>query len=172
MSHRSHESTGQRQAPGKVFKGKKMAGHMGDKIRTMLNLEIIKSDFENDLLYLKGSIPGSKNTTVILRESVKNITKKTIREKYEAKIKKAYIKKLKREEQLRIQKMERAALRLLQKQEAERIMRKQFREAEEKRKLKEAQKRKEDAEILRQLLNAAGRSRPTTLRRSRTAPSR
>ena len=63
---------------------------------------------------------------------------------------------------MRIQKMERAALRLLQKQEAERVMRKQFREAEEKRKLKEAQKRKEDAEILRQLLNAAGRSRPTT----------
>ena len=77
-------------------------------------------------------------------------------------VKKAYIKKLKREEQLRIQKMERAALRLIQKQEAERIMRKEFRDAEEKRKLKEAQKRKEDAEMLRQLLSAAGRSRPTT----------
>ena len=75
-------------------------------------------------------------------------------------VKKAYIKKLKREEQLRIQKMERAALRLIQKQEAERIMRKEFRDAEEKRKLKEAQKRKEDAEMLRQLLSAAGRSRP------------
>ena len=93
VSHRSHGSTGQRQDPGKVFKGKKMAGHMGDKIRTMLNLEIIKSDFENDLLYLKGSIPGSKNTTVILRESVKNITKKTIKEKHEAKIKKTEAKK-------------------------------------------------------------------------------
>ena len=87
VSHRSHGSTGQRQDPGKVFKGKKMAGHMGDKIRTILNLEIIKSDLENNLLYLKGSIPGSKNSTVFLRESVKNITRKTIKEKHEAKIK-------------------------------------------------------------------------------------
>ena len=93
VSHRSHGSTGQRQDPGKVFKGKKMAGHMGDKMRTMLNLEIIKSDPENGLIYLRGSIPGSKNTTVFLRESVKNITKKTINEKYEAKIKKAEAKK-------------------------------------------------------------------------------
>jgi large subunit ribosomal protein L3 len=89
VSHRSHGSTGQRQDPGKVFKGKKMAGHMGDKLRTMLNLEIIKSDLENDLIYLKGSIPGSKNSTVYIRESVKNITKKTIMEKHEAKLKKA-----------------------------------------------------------------------------------
>ena len=89
VSHRSHGSTGQRQDPGKVFKGKKMAGHMGDKLRTMLNLEIIKSDLENNLIYLKGSIPGSKNSTVFLRESVKNVRKKTITEKYEDKIKKA-----------------------------------------------------------------------------------
>ena len=67
VSHRSHGSTGQRQDPGKVFKGKKMAGHMGDKIRTMLNLEVIKSDLENNLIYLKGSIPGSKNTQVIFK---------------------------------------------------------------------------------------------------------
>ncbi len=87
VSHRSHGSTGQRQDPGRVFKGKKMAGHMGDKLRTMLNLEIVKSDLENNLLYLKGSIPGSKNSTVYLRESVKNITKKTIKEKFEAKTK-------------------------------------------------------------------------------------
>ena len=93
VSHRSHGSTGQRQDPGKVFKGKKMAGHMGDKLRTMLNLEIIKSDIENNLLYLKGSIPGSKNTTVLLRESVKNITRKTIKEKHEAKVKAAVAKK-------------------------------------------------------------------------------
>ena len=93
VSHRSHGSTGQRQDPGKVFKGKKMAGHMGDKQRTILNLEVIKSDFENNLLYLKGSIPGSKNSKVILRESVKNITRKTIKEKYEAKIKAAAAKK-------------------------------------------------------------------------------
>ena len=87
VSHRSHGSTGQRQDPGKVFKGKKMAGHMGDKIRTMMNLEIVRSDLENNLLYIKGSIPGSKNTTVFLRESVKNISRKTIKEKYEAKVK-------------------------------------------------------------------------------------
>ena len=93
VSHRSHGSTGQRQDPGKVFKGKKMAGHMGDKLRTMLNLEIIKSDLENNLLYLKGSIPGSKNTTVLLRESIKNVNKKTIKEKYEAKLKAAAAKK-------------------------------------------------------------------------------
>ena len=89
VSHRSHGSTGQRQDPGKVFKGKKMAGHMGDKLRTMLNLEIVKSDLENNLLYLKGSIPGSKNTTVLIRESVKNVRRKTINEKYEDKLKKA-----------------------------------------------------------------------------------
>ena len=87
VSHRSHGSTGQRQDPGKVFKGKKMAGHMGDKSRTMLNLEIIKSDLDNDLLYIKGSIPGSKNSTVFLRESIKNISRKTLKEKHEAKVK-------------------------------------------------------------------------------------
>ena len=93
VSHRSHGSTGQRQDPGKVFKGKKMAGHMGDKFRTMLNLEIVKSDLENNLLYLKGSIPGSKNSTVLLRGAVKNISRKTIKEKHEAKIKAAEAKK-------------------------------------------------------------------------------
>ena len=87
ISHRSHGSTGQRQDPGKVFKGKKMAGHMGDKKRTILNLEVIKSDLDNNLLYLRGSIPGSKNTTVLLRESVKNISRKTIKEKHDAKVK-------------------------------------------------------------------------------------
>ena len=93
VSHRSHGSTGQRQDPGKVFKGKKMAGHMGDKSRTMLNLEVIKSDIENNLLYIKGSIPGAKNSTVFLRESVKNISRKTIKEKCDAKIKAAETKK-------------------------------------------------------------------------------
>ena len=83
ISHRSHGSTGQRQDPGKVFKNKKMAGHMGDKIRTMQNIEIIKSDPENNLLYLKGSIPGSKNTQVVVKESVKNIRKLTMVEKIE-----------------------------------------------------------------------------------------
>ncbi len=88
VSHRAHGSTGQNQDPGKVFKGKKMAGHMGDKYRTMLNLEIVKSDIENNLIYLKGSIPGSKNSTVILKESVKNIKRKTLLEKIEQKAKK------------------------------------------------------------------------------------
>jgi large subunit ribosomal protein L3 len=89
VSHRSHGSTGQRQDPGKVFKGKKMAGHMGDKFRTILNLEIIKSDLENDLLYLRGSIPGSKNSTILLKESVKDVRRKTLKEKHEEKVKKA-----------------------------------------------------------------------------------
>ncbi len=93
VSHRSHGSTGQRQDPGKVFKGKKMAGHMGDKLRTMLNLEVVKSDLENNLLYLKGSIPGSKNSTVFLRESIKNVTRKTIKQKFDAKVKAAAAKK-------------------------------------------------------------------------------
>ena len=84
ISHRSHGSTGQRQDPGKVFKGKKMAGHMGDKLRTMQNIEIIKTDIENELLYLKGSIPGSKNSEVLVKKSVKNIYKKTIDEKLQA----------------------------------------------------------------------------------------
>ena len=84
VSHRSHGSTGNSQDPGKVFKGKKMAGHMGDRLRTMLNIEIIKTDLENELLYLKGSIPGSKNTEVVVRQSVKNINKMTISEKIAA----------------------------------------------------------------------------------------
>ena len=83
VSHRSHGSTGQRQDPGKVFKGKKMAGHMGNKLRTMQNIEIVKSDVENNLLYLKGSIPGSKNAEVLVKKAVKNIKKLTIKEKIE-----------------------------------------------------------------------------------------
>ena len=83
ISHRAHGSTGQNQDPGKVFKGKKMAGHMGNKIRTMQNLEIIKTDLENELIYLKGSIPGSKNTEVLIKKAVKDIRKLTISEKIE-----------------------------------------------------------------------------------------
>ena len=81
ISHRSHGSTGQRQDPGKVFKGKKMAGHMGDKLRTMQNIEIIKTDLENELLYLKGSIPGARNSEILVKGSVKNINKLTVTEK-------------------------------------------------------------------------------------------
>ena len=81
VSHRAHGSTGHSQDPGKVFKGKKMAGHMGDKLRTMQNIEIIKTDLENELLYLKGSIPGAKNSEIMVKKSVKNIKKLTIDEK-------------------------------------------------------------------------------------------
>ena len=84
VSHRSHGSTGQRQDPGKVFKGKKMAGHMGDKLRTMQNIEIVKADLENELLYLKGSIPGSKNSEILVKKSIKNINKLTINQKIKA----------------------------------------------------------------------------------------
>ena len=83
VSHRSHGSTGQRQDPGKVFKGKKMAGHMGDKMRTIQNLEIIKSDLDNNLMYVKGSIPGAKNSTVYINKSVKNLKKLTTKDKIE-----------------------------------------------------------------------------------------
>ena len=83
VSHRAHGSTGQNQDPGKVFKGKKMAGHMGDKLRTIQNIEIIKSDIDNNLHYIKGSIPGSKNTEVLVKKSVKNITKLTMKERIE-----------------------------------------------------------------------------------------
>ena len=83
VSHRAHGSTGQNQDPGKVFKGKKMAGHMGDKMRSVQNLEIIKTDIDNELIYLKGSIPGSKNTEVLLKKSIKNTSKLTMVEKIE-----------------------------------------------------------------------------------------
>ena len=81
VSHRAHGSTGQNQDPGKVFKNKKMAGHMGNKSRTIQNIEIIKSDSDNELLYLKGSIPGSRNAEVLIKKSVKNIKKLTVTEK-------------------------------------------------------------------------------------------
>ena len=83
ISHRAHGSTGQNQDPGKVFKGKKMAGHMGDKLRTIQNIEIIKTDRDNNLIYLKGSIPGSKNSEVLIKKATKNIRKLSIIEKIE-----------------------------------------------------------------------------------------
>ena len=81
VSHRSLGSTGQNQDPGKVFKGKKMAGHMGDKFRTIQNLEIIKSDPENNLIFVKGSVPGSKNSFVLIQKNSKKISKITTAEK-------------------------------------------------------------------------------------------
>ena len=81
VSHRAHGSTGQNQDPGKVFKGKKMAGHMGDKLRTIQNLEIIKSDPENSLIFVKGSVPGSKNSFVLIQQPSKKIHKISTLEK-------------------------------------------------------------------------------------------
>ncbi len=71
VSHRSHGSTGQRQDPGKVFKNKKMAGHMGDRERTQQNLEIVLTDDERGLLFVKGSVPGSKGGWLTVTDAVK-----------------------------------------------------------------------------------------------------
>ena len=71
VSHRSLGSTGQRQDPGKVFKNKKMAGHMGDKRRTQQNLEIVRTDAVRGLIFVKGSVPGSKNSWLLVRDAVK-----------------------------------------------------------------------------------------------------
>ena len=71
ISHRSHGSTGQCQDPGKVFKGKKMAGHMGAVRVTTQNLEVVSIDEENDLILVHGAVPGSKNGWVLLSDAVK-----------------------------------------------------------------------------------------------------
>lgn len=71
VSHRAHGSTGQRQDPGKVFKNKKMAGHMGDRQRTQQNLEIVRTDATRGLLFVKGSVPGSKGGWLVVRDAVK-----------------------------------------------------------------------------------------------------
>ncbi|WP_025840924.1 50S ribosomal protein L3 [Asaia platycodi] len=71
ISHRSHGSTGQRQDPGKVFKGKKMAGHMGDERITTLNLEVAAVDAERNLIMVRGSIPGAKDGLVMIRDAIK-----------------------------------------------------------------------------------------------------
>ena len=71
ISHRAHGSTGNRQDPGKVFKNKKMAGHMGDRQRTQQNLEIVRTDDERGLIFVKGSVPGSKNGWLLVRDAVK-----------------------------------------------------------------------------------------------------
>ena len=71
ISHRAHGSTGNRQDPGRVFKNKKMAGHMGDKNRTQQNLEIVSTDVERGLIFVKGSVPGSKGGWLIVKDAVK-----------------------------------------------------------------------------------------------------
>jgi len=71
LSHRSHGSTGNRQDPGKVFKNKKMAGHMGDRQRTQQNLEVVRTDAERGLIFVKGSVPGAKDAWLLVRDAVK-----------------------------------------------------------------------------------------------------
>lgn len=71
LSHRAPGSIGQRQSPGKVWKGKKMAGHMGNKRVTALNLDLVKIDVERNLLLVKGAVPGAANGNVIVRPTVK-----------------------------------------------------------------------------------------------------
>jgi large subunit ribosomal protein L3 len=71
ISHRALGSTGQRQDPGKVFKNKKMAGHMGDKQRTQQNLEVVRTDAERGLIFVKGSVPGAKNGWLLIKDAVK-----------------------------------------------------------------------------------------------------
>jgi large subunit ribosomal protein L3 len=73
--HRALGSTGQRQDPGKVFKGKKMAGHMGDERITTLNLEVVKTDVERGLILVRGAVPGSKGGWVLIRDAVKKAPK-------------------------------------------------------------------------------------------------
>ncbi len=71
VSHRAHGSTGNSQDPGKVFKGKKMAGHMGAKRVTKQNLKIISVDQDNKLISIKGSVPGKKNSVVLIKDAIK-----------------------------------------------------------------------------------------------------
>jgi large subunit ribosomal protein L3 len=71
ISHRAHGSTGNRQDPGKVFKNKKMAGHMGDRQRTQQNLEVVRTDVARGLIFVKGSVPGAKNAWLLVKDAVK-----------------------------------------------------------------------------------------------------
>ena len=71
VSHRSHGSTGQRQDPGKVFKGKKMAGHMGDVRVTTQNLQVVRTDADQGMILVRGAVPGAKGGWVIVRDAVK-----------------------------------------------------------------------------------------------------
>ena len=71
ITHRSHGSTGQRQDPGKVFKGKKMAGHMGQTRVTTQNIEVVSTDSDRGLILVRGAVPGSKGAWILVRDSVK-----------------------------------------------------------------------------------------------------
>ncbi|MFH1158936.1 MAG: 50S ribosomal protein L3 [Pseudomonadota bacterium] len=76
VSHRSHGSTGQRQDPGRVFKNKKMAGHMGAATRTMLNLRVVSVDAENGLIMVRGAVHGCKGGWVLVKDAVKKVLPK------------------------------------------------------------------------------------------------
>lgn len=71
VSHRSHGSTGQRQDPGRVFKGKKMAGHMGQRRRTQQNLEIVSINDDQGLIFVRGAVPGVENSFVLVKDAMK-----------------------------------------------------------------------------------------------------
>ncbi|AQT42895.1 Large ribosomal subunit protein uL3 [Bartonella apihabitans] len=71
ITHRAHGSTGQRQDPGKVFKGKKMAGHMGQTRITTLNIEVVSTDADRGLILVRGAVPGSKGAWILVRDAVK-----------------------------------------------------------------------------------------------------
>jgi large subunit ribosomal protein L3 len=71
VSHRTHGSTGQRQDPGKVFKNKKMAGHMGDERVTTQNLKVVKTDVDRGLIMVEGAVPGAKGGWILVRDAVK-----------------------------------------------------------------------------------------------------
>jgi large subunit ribosomal protein L3 len=72
VSHRSHGSTGNRQDPGRVFKNKKMAGHMGQTRITTQNLQVVRTDVERGLILLRGAVPGSKGSWIMVRDAVKS----------------------------------------------------------------------------------------------------
>ena len=88
ISHRSHGSTGQCQDPGRVFKGKKMAGQMGDVHKTLQNLQIVKVDVKKNIVCIKGATPGARGTWLVLEDSIKNKPNKDVDVKLEVDSKK------------------------------------------------------------------------------------
>lgn len=78
ISHRSHGSTGQRQDPGKVFKGKKMAGHLGDVRVTTQNIQVVSTDVERGLIFLRGAVPGARGSYVLISDAVKRAAPKDL----------------------------------------------------------------------------------------------
>ena len=88
ISHRSHGSTGQCQDPGRVFKGKKMAGQMGDVHKTLQNLQVVKVDVKKNIVCIKGATPGAKGAWLVLEDSIKNKPNKDVDIKLEVDSKK------------------------------------------------------------------------------------